>query len=266
MFNLSSVNFKIADQSDKKGLIDFITEHNLEQNTSFTALDLGYEDLKPFISNIISHTIDTGVSIIAINSEGQIVGHIGFEEYKNETNDGDPGYTVACKHGGELMEKVVKNFFDEHCIDEESIQNGEYFHPKLANLDVKYSKTGLIQIMFAFVMIFCYKLGYKYIFGTSTTTRTATTSSRQKETQTSVDALLTNYDYSKHVFDDGTEMDDYIAQYVEKYGVDRNNLIKNCVVQAIRTPFTFDDFGTVETMIRGMWYGFYYKHIRKGKL
>ena len=74
------------------------------------------------------------------------------------------------------------------------------------------------------------------MISTEISTRTVMTNS------TALNTMTKDMDYSDYIFGDGIRMQDYIACYVMKYGVDRNELIKDCNVHAMRVSLTFSNF------------------------
>eukprot|EP01084_Bolivina_argentea_P071724 130322_1 len=251
LFNLSSISFTIGNESHKQELIDFLIRTYVDMKTTFTVLERQYGDYLRPIQDLITQTIDSGTSIIALYNN-KIVAHESFSDLKATHNSTKSysHYSVLYKYGAELIEHAKRLFFKTYQIDIKNIEFGEYSHPGWVGVDSKYKNTGLAIIMMSFPAVLSNKLGYKYFFGTSTTSRTRRTPARNKFWIT---MFITDYDYSQHVFQDGKQMSYYIEAYGVKYNVEKEKLIENCVVQVMRETVS-KDFNIIEKMIEMWWH------------
>eukprot|EP01084_Bolivina_argentea_P173335 300213_1 len=100
LFNLSAIQFTIANESHKEELINFLIRTNVEQNTSFTALDFQAADFQSPVEDLIQYTINGGHSIIALGDDNRIVGHVMFDDFAAamNINHDNKQYYVRYKH------------------------------------------------------------------------------------------------------------------------------------------------------------------------
>lgn len=271
LFKLSHVEFAIADSKHQDELIDFMVRVNQEHNASFTVFDFKSGDLKPLFQEYVTKSIDNLNSIIMLNPDKQIIGHFGLDDMvptSNSTNDSPENskQSVAINHAYELQQHVRNMFFQNHTeFNRNSFKFGEFAVVRFMHIDPKYTNSGLFVMIYPLFAFILYNLGYKYVSGISTTTRTTATATRIAPADKTI--MTATYNYSQHVFKDGSKVSDYIEKYAQNYGVNKTKLIKMCIIQFVVTNFSMiDNFNVLEGITRWIYKRKYNKKIKKAKL